>query len=173
MTRKEKIRQLDLDLAQHRGLLSQEEEQRYIEMVAEGYDAPDPEEGQEEEPLPVELLRLHKILQLKVRDASTEVNAFVLGGRATWIDPYRRANYYRAIEAKRKQGAGTVAIDHIELPIEMAAAALDAIEAYAADCKTVTDSHEDAIRQLETAEDIAAYDITAGYPAILNFDREG
>lgn len=169
MTRKEKIRQLDLDLAQHRGLLSQEEEQRYIEMVAEGYDAPDPEEGQEEEPLPVELIRLHKILQLKVRDASPEVNSFILGGQSTWIDPYRRANYYRALEAKKKKGDQTVALDQIELPIDMAAAALDAIEAYAADCNTATDSHEDAIRRLETAEEIEAYDITVGYPQILEF----
>lgn len=173
MNRKELIRQLDLDLVNNKGLLSPEEEERYIDLVVEGYQAPDPEDSQDEDPLPVELLRLHKILQLKVRDASTEVNAFILGGHATWIDPYRRANYYRAIEAKRKQGAGTVAIDHIELPIEMAAAALDAIEAYAADCKTATDSHEDAIRQLRTAEEIEAYDITTGYPAVLNFDKEG
>lgn len=166
---KQQIKQLDLYLAKHKGLLSPEEEERYIDLVVEGYQAPDPEDGQEEDPLPVELLRLHKILQLKARDASTEVNAFILGGHTIWIDPYRRANYYRAIEAKRKQGAGTVAIDHIELPIEMAAAALDAIEAYAADCKTVTDSHEDAIRQLETAEEIEAYDITVGYPQILEF----
>lgn len=166
---KQQIKQLDLYLAKHKGLLSPEEEERYIDLVVEGYQAPDPEDGQEEDPLPVELLRLHKILQLKVRDASTEVNAFILGGHTTWIDPYRRANYYRAIEAKRKQGAGTVTIDHIELPIEMAAAALDAIEAYAADCKTATDSHEDAIRRLETAEEIEAYDITVGYPQILEF----
>lgn len=166
---KQQIKQLDLYLAKHKGLLSPEEEERYIGLVVEGYQAPDPEDSQEEDPLPVELLRLHKILQLKVRDASTEVNAFILGGHTTWIDPYRRANYYRAIEAKRKQGAETVAIDHIELPIEMAAAALDAIEAYAADCKTATDSHEDAIRRLETAEEIEAYDITVGYPQILEF----
>ena len=166
---KQQIKQLDLYLAKHKGLLSPEEEERYIDLVVEGYQAPDPEDSQEEDSLPVELLRLHKILQLKVRDASTEVNAFILGGHTTWIDPYRRANYYRAIEAKRKQGAGTVTIDHIELPIEMAAAALDAIEAYAADCKTATDSHEDAIRRLETAEEIEAYDITVGYPQILEF----
>lgn len=165
----QQIKQLDLYLAKHKGLLSPEEEERYIDLVVEGYQAPDPEDSQEGDPLPVELLRLHKILQLKVRDASTEVNAFILGGHTTWIDPYRRANYYRAIEAKRKQGAGTVTIDHIELPIEMAAAALDAIEAYAADCKTATDSHEDAIRRLETAEEIEAYDITVGYPQILEF----
>ncbi|MCR5710268.1 MAG: hypothetical protein K6G79_07280 [Bacteroidales bacterium] len=169
MNRKELIRQLDLDLAQHRGLLSREEEQRYIEMVAEGYDAPDPEEGQEEEPLPVELIRWHKILRLKARDASPEVNSFILGGQSTWIDPYRRANYYRAIEAKKKKGDQTVALDQIELPIDMAAAALDAIEAYAADCKTATDRHEDAIRQLRTAEEIEAYDITTGYPEKLSF----
>lgn len=170
---KQLIKQLDLYLAKHKGLLSPEEEERYIDLVVEGYQAPEPEEGQEEEPLPVELIRLHKILQLKVRDASTEVNAFVLGGHTTWIDPYRRANYYRAIEAKKKKGDQTVALDQIELPIDMAAAALDAIEAYAADCKTVTDSHEDAIRQLETAEEIDAYDITTGYPVVLNFDKEG
>ena len=48
MNRKEKIRQLDLDLAQHKGLLSEEEEQRYIDLVVECYEVPEAEEGETE-----------------------------------------------------------------------------------------------------------------------------
>ena len=48
--RKDNIRQLDLYLVNHKGLLTKEEEKRYIELVVEGYGVPEPEDGQAEEP---------------------------------------------------------------------------------------------------------------------------
>lgn len=172
MNRKEKIRQLDLDLAQHKGLLSEEEEQRYIDLVVECYEVPEAEEGETEEPLPLELLKLHKKLQLMIRDSSTEVNGFVMGGQVRWIPPYKRANFRCAIDSMRTNGKPVVEIDGIVLPIEMASAALVDIEDYAADCDTITKHHAAAIEALETAEAVAAYDFTTGYPQMLNFDKQ-
>ena len=168
--RKDRIRQLDLDLVRNRGLLSKEEEQRYIELVSAGYEAPEAEEGQEEEPLPLELVKLHRKLQLLIRDSSTEVNGFILGGTRHWIGRHDRTNFYRAIEGLRKDGETSVPFAGIALPLELAASALDRIEGYAAKCQERTDEHAAAIATLETIEAVEAYDITAGYPDMLNFD---
>jgi hypothetical protein len=173
MNRKEKIRQLDLDLAQHKGLLSEEEEQRYIDLVVECYEVPETEEGETEEPLPLELLKLHKKLQLMIRDSSTEVNGFVMGGKVRWIPPYKRANFRCAIDSMRTNGRPAVELEGITLPIEAASAALIGIEDYAAACDTITKHHAAAIDALETEEAVAAYDFTAGYPEMLNFDLLG
>ena len=159
--RKEQIKQLDLYLSQHKGLLSEAEERRYIDLVVEGYDAP----------LPLELLRLNKKLQLLVRDSSTEVNAFIIGGRRDWINKHDRSNQRNAIDALALAQEPTVSFKGITLPIEQASMALVAIEKYAALCAERTEAHAAAIDALQTAEDIEAYDITAGYPRIPNFDE--
>lgn len=169
--RKEQIKQLDLYLSQHKGLLSEAEERRYIDLVVEGYDAPDAEDGQEEEPLPLELLRLNKKLQLLVRDSSTEVNAFIIGGRRDWINKHDRSNQRNAIDALALAQEPTVSFKGITLPIEQASMALVAIEKYAALCAERTEAHAAAIDDLQTAEEVEAYDITAGYPRIPNFDE--
>ena len=167
--RKETIKQLDLYLSQHKGLLSEAEERRYIDLVVEGYDAPDAEDGQGEEPLPLELLKLHKKLQLLVRDSSTEVNAFIIGGRREWINKYDRSVQRNGINALN--GEPTVSFKGITLPIEQASMALVEIEKYAALCAEKTEEHAAAIDALQTAEEVEAYDITAGYPRIPNFDE--
>lgn len=174
MKRKQQITQLDLYLAQHKGLLSNAEEQRYIDLLISeaAKPAPEAEEGAEpqEEPLPVELLRLHKILQLKVRDASTEVNGFILGGHTIWIDPYRRANYRNAINAAKEKGRESVKFAGFVIPTVIADAALTEIEDYAAKCAEKTDDHAATIAALQTAEAVEAYDFTIGYPSHPEFN---
>ena len=170
MNRKELIRQLDLDLVNNKGLLSHGEEQRYIDLVVEGYETSDAEGG-DEEPLPLELLKLHKKLQLLIRDNSTEVNAFIIGGKREWIDKHDRSNRRDAIDALAAAGETTVPFKGITLPITEASMALTAIEKYAALCAERTEVHAAAIDALETAEEVEAYDITAGYPRVPNFDE--
>lgn len=168
MNRKELIRQLDLDLVNNKGLLSHGEEQRYIDLVVEGYETSDAEGG-DEEPLPLELLKLHKKLQLLIRDNSTEVNAFIIGGRREWINKYDRSVQRNGINALN--GEPTVLFKGITLPIDQASMALVEIEKYAALCAEKTEEHAAAIDALETAEEVEAYDITAGYPRVPNFDE--
>ena len=169
---KQKIKQLDLYLAQHKGLLSDAEEERYIDLVVEGYSAPEPEDGEEETPVPLELLRLNKKLQLLVRDSSPEVNSFVIAGRSMWFTPDLRANLRNAIDALEETQEESVSFKGITLPINMAKAALSAIERYAAKCSEKTDAHAAAIMALQSAEDIERYDITVGYPEMPNFNQE-
>ena len=166
---KQQIKQLDLYLAGHKGLLSKSEEERYIDLVVEGYGSPELEDGEDEEPIPLELLRLNKKLQLLVRDSSTEVNAFTIAGQELWIPKFDRANFRCAIDSMRAGGKETVELNGIQLPIEMASAALTAIESYAAECDTQTKHHATAIMALQSAEDIERYDITVGYPEKLTF----
>lgn len=167
---KQQIRQLDLYLAQHKGLLSNEEEQRYIELVVEGYCTPSPEDGEDEMPVPLELLRLRKKLQLLVRDAGPEVNSFVIGGRSMWIGKYDRANYRNAINAAKEKGRESVKFASFVIPTVIADDALTEIEDYAAKCAEKTDDHAAAIMALQSAEDVERYDITVGYPEIPEFN---
>ena len=166
---KQKIKQLDLYLAQHKGLLSDAEEERYIDLVVEGYSAPEPEDGEEETPVPLELLRLNKKLQLLVRDTSPEINSFTIAGRTDWYTPDRRANLKNAIEAMEETAEETVSFKGITLPINIAKAALSTIERYAAKCAGKTEQHAAAIMALQSAEDIERYDITVGYPPMPEF----
>lgn len=169
--RKDNIRQLDLYLVNHKGLLTKEEEKRYIELVVEGYGVPEPEDGQAEEPLPLELLKLHKKLQLKVRDSSTEVNRFTINGQTHWYTPDLRANLRNATDALEDGHRDSAKFKDIVLPVPLARAAIFALERYAADCQNKTDEHAAAIEALETAEAVEAYDFTTGYPEPLNFDQ--
>lgn len=174
MKRKQQITQLDLYLAQHKGLLSNAEEQRYIDLLISeaAKPAPEAEEGAEpqEEPLTLELIKLYRKLQLKVYDNSTDVNSFVIGGQSMWIGKYDRANYRNAINAAKEKGRESVKFAGFVIPTVIADAALTEIEDYAAKCAEKTDDHAAAIAALQTAEAVEAYDFTIGYPSHPEFN---
>ena len=157
------ITEVDSCLCANRGLLSPEQETHLTQLIIAA------RESEEDEPLPLELLRLAKILELKVRDASPEVNSFVIAGRSMWFTPDLRANLRNAIDALEETQEESVSFKGITLPINMAKAALSAIERYAAKCSEKTDAHAAAIMALQSAEDIERYDITVGYPEIPEF----
>lgn len=152
------ITEVDSCLCANRGLLSPEQETQLTQLIIAA------RESEEEEPLPLELLRLAKILELKVRDNSSEVNGFKIGGQVMWINKYDRANLRNAIDALQDASEETVSFKGLTMPIAMAKAALSAIELYAAKSENVTEAHAAAIMDLESAEDIERYDITVGYP---------
>ncbi len=52
-----------------------------------------------------------------------------------------------------------------EFPLATWKQMLVALEVYADDAINVTESHKAAVAQLETIEEVEAYDITADYPA--------
>jgi hypothetical protein len=99
------------------------------------------------------------------------VNAFIIGGQREWINKHDRSNRRDAIDALAAAGETTVPFKGITLPITEASMALTAIEKYAALCAERTEAHAAAIDALETAEEVEAYDITAGYPRVPNFDE--
>ena len=170
MNRQEKVEAFDIYLAKHKGCLTPEQENRYIDLIVEARSNHSEEEGQEqEEPLPLELVKLHKILELRVRDNSAEVNGFKIGSQVMWINKYDRANLRNAIDALEDSAEETVKFKGVTLPVAQAKAMLSAIEVYAAKCAEKTDVHEAAILELGSEEDVERYDITVGYPEMLEF----
>lgn len=165
----EQISIIDADLAQHRGLLSAAEEQRYIELVAECYDQSPDDEGEGEPGIPLELIKLNKILHLCLYDASVAVNVFYIGGHPMWITPDDRSNYMLTIEGAIRNGVPTVTFLDVVIPVDTAVAMIDAVNLYAMQCVGVTASHKAAINALETIEAVEAYDFTTGYPDKLSF----
>lgn len=122
-----------------------------------------------DEPLPFRLLQLNKVLQLKIYDASDAVNTFYIGGNPMWITPDERSNYMLTIEGAKRNNVPTVPFLGMDIPVDNAVAMIDAVNIYAMQCVGVTDAHEAAILALETADAIAAYDFTTGYPEKLSF----
>lgn len=174
MERQEQVRQLDLYLAQHKGLLSNEEEKRYIDLIiAEGEKmtppAIDGEEPQEEEPISLELLKLNKKLQLLVYDSSPAINGFTVNGQDMWFAPDLRANLRNALDALEGASEETVTFKGMTLPVANAKAMLAAVELYAAKCAQVTEDHAKKIAAKKTAATVASYDFTGGYPAKPTF----
>lgn len=150
-------------LCANRGRLKASQEARLEELIVVA------REAEEDEPLPLELVRLYKVLLLRVRDHGPEVCVFTLGGQPMWIAPYDRANLRNAADAKAEAGISYVDFLGQHLPTAMAQDALRQVERYAADCTTVTDEHEAAILALDNADAVLAYDITTGYPEKLAF----
>lgn len=165
---------MDSLLSRNRGLLSPDEEKEFVQLLGEAREQPDDatdEEGNavEAEPLPVRLVKLYKVLQLKVYDKSAAVNGFIIGGKSMWLTPNQRANFMLTIEAAQEQGVESVPFAGTNLPVATALAALKAINLYAMQCVAVTDAHEAAIRAKRAQKTIEEYDFTAGYPAKLTF----
>lgn len=168
MDRQSQLQQLDLYLAQHKGLLSNEEEQRYIDLIIEeGAKMPMPvEDGEEpqEEPISLELLKLNKKLQLKVYDNSPAINSFTINGQPHWYSPDLRANLRNAVNAAKEKGREYVKFTGLTIPTSVADMALTEIEDYAALCSANTEEHAAKIAAKKTAATVASYDFTTGYP---------
>lgn len=162
------ITAMDLLLSRHKGLLEPAEEIEYVNLLAEAREAPEDEEGNVPE-IPLRLAILNKKLELRVRDNSTEVNGFKIGGQVMWINKYDRANLKNAVTDLQDSGEETVKFKGMTLPVVQARAMLSAVEVYAAKCAEKTDAHVAAIEELGSIADVNRYDITVGYPEKLEF----
>ena len=130
---------------------------------------PDVDEEGNESPLPIELVRLGKILQLRCYDQSSDVLSFSLNGVSMWLNPQQRVNYLMTIDAAEENGRTAVPFGGAEIPISYARTVLNAVALYAMQTMAVTDAHAAAIRALQTIAEIDAYDFTVGYPERLVF----
>lgn len=114
-----------------------------------------------------------KILSLQEEyDNSAEVNSFYLNGRRAWLDKATRVGLVNSLTMQKNAGITdtTLWLDKISINvnIEKALTLLAAIEMYAIKCYNNTHKHMAEINQLDSIEACLQYDITAGYPTILN-----
>lgn len=121
-------------------------------------------------------IKNHLLSLQKEYDSSAEVNCFILNNKKVWLDKLTRAVLFNTINLEKSKGIDATTLwfntMSIKINVDKALALLTAIEMYAKKCFDNTQKHYVEINQLETIEDCLAYDITKGYPDILNIQIE-
>lgn len=118
-------------------------------------------------------LKAQKISELQVYDSSESVNSFSIDNVSGWLNKATRVGLMNSISIERESGRSETTIwlndAKLVLLIEKAIDMLQQIELYALACYHTTQGHIKAINQLETKEEIEAYNFKIGYPRKLSF----
>ena len=114
-------------------------------------------------------LKARKIAELQAYDSSE----FSIGNVSGWLNKSTRVGLMNSISIERESGRPETTIwlndAKLVLSIEKAIDMLQQIELYALACYHTTQGHIKAINQLETKEEIEAYNFKTGYPGKLSF----
>lgn len=106
-------------------------------------------------------------------DSSKDVNVFFINGLPVWLDKATRAGLKLRFEAEASINVVETILwyNNMQFPLNVTNAIqmLYAIEIYASACYDNTQRHLAEIENLESIEDVDAYDYTAGYPEKLQF----
>lgn len=106
-------------------------------------------------------------------DSSSEVNEFRINGISVWLDKATRAGLMLRFQAEKAIGKEDTTLwyegHQFELTIDAAMQMLYVIENYASACYDNTQRHLSVIENLNTTEEVIAYDYRSGYPYKLNF----
>lgn len=121
----------------------------------------------------IEETRAQKLDELRLFDSSEAVNQFSINGVFGWLNKNTRVGLMNSISIEREIGRSETSIwlgdTQFILSIEKAVNMLQQLELYALACYDTTQRHINAINQLETKEEIEAYNFKTGYPGKLNF----
>lgn len=109
--------------------------------------------------------------QIDKYDTSPSVNGFMLNGQRVWLNKDTRVGLMNSTSIAKAMGKTTTTLwfggMQIEVNCDKAIGLLSALEMYALECFNVTAAHKKAVAELNTVEEVLAYDYTAGYPKIL------
>lgn len=132
---------------------------------------PIPYEPSEEEILNIE--KEHRVEEILRYDSSQEINCFYIGGQEIWLDKATRAGLKLRFEAEIAMGKTDTILWHegqqFPLKLELAMQMLYAIEIYASACYDNTQKHIANVNNLNTLEELKAYDYRIDYPEKLRF----
>ena len=121
-------------------------------------------------------IKKHLLSLQEEYDSSFEVNCFILSGKKVWLDKATRVGLFNILNIEKASNTETTTLwfnnISIEIQVDKAIALLTMVEKYAKQCYDNTQKHYVEINQLESIEEALAYDITAGYPEILNINIE-
>ena len=117
----------------------------------------------------IEETRSQKLDESRLFDSSEAVNQFSMG----WLNKSTRVGLMNSINIEKEAGRSETSIwigdTKFVLSIERAIDILQQLELYALACYDTTQRHTKAIQQLETKEEIEAYNFKTGYPGKLSF----
>ena len=111
------------------------------------------------------------LAEIEKHDTSSAVNGFILNGERVWLDKATRVGLMNSTTIAKAMGQATTTLwlGDVKLVVECdkAIQLLSALEMYAMECFNVTAAHKAAVENLQTVEEVLAYDYTAGYPKLL------
>lgn len=121
--------------------------------------------------LKLEQVKADKIAEITDYDTSSAVNGFMLNGLLVWLDKATRVGLMNSTTIAKAAGqeSTTLWLGGVKLVVDCdkAIQLLSALEMYALECFNVTASHKAAVNELNSIEDVEAYDYKAGYPKML------
>ena len=121
----------------------------------------------------IEETRAQKLDELRLFDSSEAVNQFSINGVLGWLNKSTRVGLMNSINIEKEAGRSETSIwigdTKFVLSIERAIDILQQLELYALASYDTTQRHTKAIQQLETKEEIEAYNFKTGYPGKLSF----
>lgn len=111
------------------------------------------------------------IALIKYYDKSVNVNSFYYKNKQEWLDKNTRLGLQNLINS----GADNITIQLKNSIIDIKATKLkeflNQLEVYAGKCFSVTAKHLEAIKQLNTVDDLINYDFKSGYPLKITLDE--
>lgn len=117
-------------------------------------------------------IKTHLLSLQKEYDNDIEVNCFILNNNKVWLDKNTRVGLFNLLNLEKASDIEITTLwfnnVSIEIEVDKAIKLLTMVEKYAKQCYDNTQKHYTEINQLNSIEDCLQYDITAGYPAILN-----
>ena len=112
--------------------------------------------------------------QIDKYDTSPSVNGFMLNGQRVWLNKDTRVGLMNSTQIAKAMGKTTTTLwfggMQIEVDCDKAIGLLSALEMYALECFNVTAAHKKAVAELNTVEEVLAYDYTQGYPEQLKME---
>ena len=111
------------------------------------------------------------IALIKYYDKSDSVNSFYYKDNQEWLDKDTRVGLQNLINS----GADNITIQLKDSIVDIKATKLkeflNQLEVYAGKCFSVTAKHLEAIKQLNTIDELINYDFKSGYPLKITLDE--
>lgn len=128
----------------------------------------------EPEPTSEELLaraKADKLAEIDAHDAEHE--GFVIGGQRMWLGHELRQQLKTSVEAYIATAEETVTKwfngQEFTFPCQTWLQMLAVLEVYASDVLNATERHKAEVMAMDSIDDVEQYDITDGYPEIVEF----
>lgn len=118
-------------------------------------------------------LKVQKLAEVSVYDASDAVNSFTIDGKNIWLSKDTRLALRQRFAAEKSAGIMSTTLWYgtykFSLGVDKTLDMLNAIEIYACKCYDITAAHKATVQSMTDIEDILGYDFRVGYPDKLSF----
>ena len=107
-------------------------------------------------------------------DLSDNIKTVVINGNNTWYSKNDRVGLSYSLNVEKELGNSNTVLwvnnEPYNVAIDTVLSILKSIEEYAIQCNNVTQTKINEVKNFTTKTEASEYDITSGYPQILNFN---